>query len=586
MSMWLPPRQSPAEAGNTTADVLTSVPSQMLEAFVPGFGIVSRFLEVSIGIDVTAIVSALFVLVAVAGAMGYAGSAAWRVTRQFCTCSVTINSNDKLYEQVMYWLSTQNMSSTSRSLRATTTKDRTETGGNRRGRQQETSNFYFAEIESSTPPEYTPAYGWHRLWYKGSLIVLYREQQRNQVVDLTGWGSSPNDKEYLQLRCFGWSTKPLKKLLMECKRVEAELHRSTTTVRRSAQGQHAQWVRAITRPSRSTDTVFMDEQVKQSLMDDVKEYLDSSTPIFYARRGIPYRRGYLFHGPPGTGKTSLSFALAGTFGFELFTVSLKEPFMSEHKLTQLFSSLPSRCIVLLEDVDTAGLEKREESKEEENRKTEDDESAEENKKQKGKSGIRIRNETRQYGNTTVSTPAAEGVTLSGLLNAIDGVASQEGRILVLTTNDPEALDKALIRPGRIDQQVYFGHASRYQIRQIFYQMFARDDPKDSANSAAPEANEKGPDVNVGVGNYPSDQLEAMAEEFADILPETTFSPAEIQGYLLIRRKSPKNAIDDAVEWRDKLLAARAAGKNILEQGKPSPSPPQEEKPTINGVSKS
>jgi chaperone BCS1 len=53
-----------------------------------------------------------------------------------------------------------------------------------------------------------------------------------------------------------------------------------------------------------------------------------------------------------------------------------------------------------------------------------------------------------------------GITFSGLLNALDGVAAQEGKVLVMTTNHVERLDPALVRPGRIDIRCYFGLASR------------------------------------------------------------------------------------------------------------------------------
>lgn len=80
----------------------------------------------------------------------------------------------------------------------------------------------------------------------------------------------------------------------------------------------------------------------------------------YTNRGIPYRRGYLFHGPPGTGKTSLSFAIAGVFGLDIYCVSLLEPTLTEEDLGLLFNSLPRRCVVLLEDIDSAGLIRHEE----------------------------------------------------------------------------------------------------------------------------------------------------------------------------------------------------------------------------------
>ena len=66
-----------------------------------------------------------------------------------------------------------------------------------------------------------------------------------------------------------------------------------------------------------------------------------------------------------------------------------------------------------------------------------------------------------------TTTEQTGVTLSGLLNALDGVSSREGRVLFLTTNHPERLDPALVRPGRVDRKVELGHATPDQARRLF-----------------------------------------------------------------------------------------------------------------------
>ena len=66
------------------------------------------------------------------------------------------------------------------------------------------------------------------------------------------------------------------------------------------------------------------------------------------------------------------------------------------------------------------------------------------------------------------------VTLSGLLNAIDGVAAQEGRILFMTTNHRERLDPALIRPGRVDVQIHLQNASKSAAGELFDQFFVSD----------------------------------------------------------------------------------------------------------------
>jgi hypothetical protein len=88
---------------------------------------------------------------------------------------------------------------------------------------------------------------------------------------------------------------------------------------------------------------------------DMNKYLDLKTTRWYAARGILYRLRILFHRPPRTSKTSLTFALGGVFNLSIYCVSLNDVRLTEEHLATLFSSLPTRCIVLLEDVDTTSL---------------------------------------------------------------------------------------------------------------------------------------------------------------------------------------------------------------------------------------
>ena len=127
-----------------------------------------------------------------------------------------------------------------------------------------------------------------------------------------------------------------------------------------------QWVQAITRPARSIESVALETSKKDALVADITYYLTPECERFYANRGYPYRRGFLLYGPPGTGKTSFCLALAGYFNLDLYILSLNNPGISDHRLDALFDDLPQRCILLLEDVDSAGLE-REKTKEELNK---------------------------------------------------------------------------------------------------------------------------------------------------------------------------------------------------------------------------
>lgn len=121
------------------------------------------------------------------------------------------------------------------------------------------------------------------------------------------------------------------------------------------------------------------------------------------------------------------------------------------------------------------------------------------------------------------------ITLSGLLNAIDGNASQEGRLLILTSNNPDALDAALIRPGRIDKKVYFGNITKSAGKSIFMRLIGRSAlAHDAVFSMA--------------------YIEQCAAEFADKLPAHTFTPAQIQNFLHGCRGDPTKALAEIDSW--------------------------------------
>ena len=69
--------------------------------------------------------------------------------------------------------------------------------------------------------------------------------------------------------------------------------------------------------------------------------------------GIPYRRGYLLHGPPGSGKTSFIQALAGALSYDICVLNLSERGLADDKLFHLLSNVPERSFVLIEDIDAA-----------------------------------------------------------------------------------------------------------------------------------------------------------------------------------------------------------------------------------------
>ena len=263
----------------------------------------------------------------------------------------------------------------------------------------------------------------------------------------------------------------------------------------------------------------------------------------------------------------------------------------------MFTSLPRRCVVLLEDIDAAGLNKRQEGEKVEKANEED---------ATAKMGAEI---TKAFKSIQKNEKDKQGITLSGLLNAIDGVASHEGRVLVMTTNFPDKLDEALVRPGRIDMKVKFTNATRSQIYELFMRMYTPnwstvevpdrirlDTGKAAKENSCPVANESTlsgkkhlsekeileqdkisiamhkakdltiPDTPVQSFTPKPTTIEATAIEFALSLPEDTFTPAEIQGFLLTRKKEPDQALREVEAWKKGVLEAREKKSRMEAEG--------------------
>ncbi|KAL4803557.1 P-loop containing nucleoside triphosphate hydrolase protein [Aspergillus unguis] len=285
------------------------------------------------------------------------------------------------------------------------------------------------------------------------------------------------------------------------------------------------WNRVTTRPTRPIDTVILETTKKNAVLSDLHEYLQPATRQWYADHGIPYRRGYLFSGPPGTGKTSLSSAIAGAFGLDVYVLSLLDADISEAHFLRLFSEVPEKCVVLLEDIDAAGMSLKRPAQEQPR-------------------------PPRPY--PAMADSSSGGVSLSGLLNAIDGVSSQEGRVLIMTTNAPQSLDPALIRPGRVDMHVRFDLPGRVEFKELFCSMF-NDVPTNPISPVDGKDEEAGDQKEKEKTDSNTERdLETLAEYFAEKLPEQKLSLAEVQGFLMQHKRKPEEACARVEEWLESM----------------------------------
>jgi chaperone BCS1 len=265
-----------------------------------------------------------------------------------------------------------------------------------------------------------PGPGRHVLRYKNAFIFVNRVRESKSRDHQTGrpWETVTLTTLYAHRHIF-------EDLFAEAHAVAAKSHEGKTSIYNSWGTEWRQF--GHPRRKRPLESVILDEGVKEKIVEDVQDFLGSGQ--WYYDRGIPYRRGYLLHGPPGSGKSSFIQALAGELDYDIAILNLSERGLTDDRLNHLLTIIPRRTLVLLEDVDAAFS----------NRRVQADED-----------GYRGAN-----------------VTFSGLLNALDGVASAEERVIFLTTNHVDRLDVALVRPGRVDMTVRLGEATRYQVAALW-----------------------------------------------------------------------------------------------------------------------
>lgn len=366
--------------------------------------------------------------------------------------------------------------------------------------------------------QYFPHWQSEWLWYGKSLFGVSRS--------LDTFNAGMQDPTYdgvggeeLTISCLGLSADPIRRFINECREIaDSKAQFYVIIYARDRFGMS--WKPKYRKPLRRLETVHFDDNIKQGLLADIRNYLDPRTKNLYQSRSMPYRRGYLFHGPPGTGKSSLSTAIAGEFGLDLYEV--KVPSISnDGDLEQMFQEIPPRCIVLLEDIDAVWTGREQ----------------------------RLERMVCDSASERSATPSISNVTLSGLLNVLDGVGSQEGRLVIMTTNKPEQLDSALVRPGRVDFKLYLGNISRKSAEQMFMRMFAPDLLSWARQSA------QTPDSLDEHVSY--EQLRMLAAKFAEEIPEDTFTPSQLQGFFQLHLNDVMQAVASISDWVKQELPAKS-----------------------------
>lgn len=357
----------------------------------------------SAGVGASLVASALYALRALPEKVGDLLS--WRFTS-----SVTVHNEDPAFERMSEWLATLGYAKRARKLRLTTS--------------------YVEEGESTKL--LTPGIGYHLIWHDRRPFLLERVEQAKE--------GSFFMRETYHLRCVG-GPKPLHAL------VDVALRSRTAGEMLPCFLFHGYWKRVASKRVRPLTAVILAEGQRESIIADIEWFLGARA--WYEERCLPYRRGYLFKGPAGTGKTTLAMAIAKHVGRPLYVLHLGG-LESDNQLFAAILNVPAEAVLLLDDFDTVqGTKSREADVVEQ----------------------------KPDGMTSPKTEQ-KGVTLGGLLNALDGAFTRDGRICIMNTNKPDAIDPALLRPGRVDVPEMFDLFGREDALRLLKQLRPSVDPEE------------------------------------------------------------------------------------------------------------
>jgi chaperone BCS1 len=260
----------------------------------------------------------------------------------------------------------------------------------------------------------SPGEGFHIFRLDGRWMWMQREVQ-----------VAANVIEKITLSMFGRDRRPMERFVLDAleHRMARELNRVAIYIPSPYTNE---WMRARLGNHRRLDSIVLKKGQTEAILADLNQFFASR--LRYEDLGIPWRRGYLLHGPPGTGKTSLVTALASELALNVCTLSLASPSVTDEKIGNLLSSVPPRSVILIEDIDAF---------------------------------FRARDKV----------DAQVKVSYSGFINALDGVAAHEGSVVFLTTNHPELIDEAAIRSGRVDFKLELDLCDRHQLYWMFRKFF-------------------------------------------------------------------------------------------------------------------
>lgn len=299
-------------------------------------------------------------------------------------------------------------------------------------------NYWASDIQKERHNYLGTGYGFHWFRLNGKLFWMNKNK-------LDSAGSERQKEEYV-FRCFGRSHKYFTEMVMNF----AEEPKQEGLAIYTMEG--TEWRRATITSHRHLDSVALASKKKTEIIDNINNFKNNKE--WFNRASLPYKLTYILYGKPGSGKTSLIKAIASEFKMNLCVLNINS--MSDGSLQKAITNMPTNSILAIEDFDSSGAV--------------NDRGIDADTRLRTVDNIVDKDDDSDTAMEKLSS-ALSMLSLTGLLNTLDGLIPLNDCIIFLTTNSIETVDPAVYRKGRVDYLMEMNELDSRDILEYSENMF-------------------------------------------------------------------------------------------------------------------